>query len=292
MIDLTLKKLLSEETPAFNGQIGLPDLFISKPVEIFEETELRVDILCTDKHDGKKYFHAELQRNNTNHMLIRMMRYKSGIANRLQKEKIFRATYEKPFPEIRQICLYVGSEKMRIPNIDKSPGNMFSYVVVDARSLNVEVQLSSRSINDVVLAVLCSGSTEAATVGRILDRVAKLDLAERSESFARLIVLAEVRGVGALVKKRKTEMGFSVDMTNVSFFQDEYLRRENEARRLGQIDLAKLALSESFESKDIPNNIDSILQDYDEAQLLYVIRSSRTEPNVTAALPPSKSHGI
>ena len=93
--------------------------------------------------DGR-IFHLEIQSDNDPTMSWRMLDYYSPLRQRY------------PDSEIVQMVLYVGREPLVMqPEIRDEP-LQFRYSLVDARTLDGEELLASRSIEDNLLAVLCN----------------------------------------------------------------------------------------------------------------------------------------
>ncbi|MCJ2007056.1 hypothetical protein [Methylobacterium sp. J-092] len=260
-IDVTLKKLLTGRAPAFQEQIGLPRQIDFLPGEVLEDTELRVDVLARRHGGDGPWFHAELQSTNKADMLLRMLRYRSGLTNRLAVEKRFAPTESVPLPDLDQVCVYVGQSPMKMANSVNDRGLHFGFRLIDARSLDPERQLSSVSVNDNVLGVLCRNGSTPDRIDRILAKVASLGLPERSDAFARLLVLSDLRGMRDRVLTRREEMGFSVDLSGVPMVEDAFLRERARTERETRAGMVINALEGRFGEDSVPAGVRDALED-------------------------------
>ncbi|GAN48008.1 hypothetical protein ACXR8U_11140 [Methylobacterium radiotolerans] len=267
-IDVTLKKLLSGGAPEFLQQIGFPRKIHFLPGEVYEDTELRVDVLARSVTGEGPFLHAEMQANNHPEMLIRMLRYRGGIAKRLVDEGRHVIAAGAPMPEIDQICVYVGRQDMSMQPSFESLGDRLSFRLVDARNLRADKQLGSASINDVVLSVICRDGSTPQVVERILNRIAVLEPSARSDAFVRLAMLANLRGVRDRVLARRGEMGFSVDVSDVPLFEDAFKRDRTSTTRKAFAAMIINALESRFGDEAVPHGIRDTLEDLTEDALL------------------------
>lgn len=282
-VDLTLKKLVSGGAPEFLVRIGLPRYISHLPGEVHELTELRVDLLATQKGESHPFFHAEMQSGNSAGMLIRMLRYHGGIASRLVQEGRHSLAVAA-LPDIHQVCVYFGQPAMDMPNDFRCGRNTFGYDLLDVRDLRHEELVASTHINDVVLSVVCGGGHTAANIDHVLLRIAKLALAERTDAFVRLIVLSSLRGMQNRVLKRRSEMGFAIDVSDVPFLNEAFRRERDTGIQTGRAAMVVDALKDRFGEDAVPEGTLETLEDLKPDVLLRMISRVPQAKSIGAVL--------
>jgi predicted transposase YdaD len=108
-------------------------------VELPEVMQTRVDLLGESSSLG--LVHLELQSTNDRHMALRMAEYALRV-------------YRKFEILPKQIVLYVGQERARMPTELRSPQHSFRYDLIDLRNTDAQPLLSSAHLADNVLAIL------------------------------------------------------------------------------------------------------------------------------------------
>jgi hypothetical protein len=286
-VDITLKKLLSGGAPGFQSLIGLPRLIDFLPGEVYEETELRVDVLARGQREESPYYHVELQSKNHSKMLIRMLRYQAGIAHRLIEEGRH-SLVTAPLPSIHQKCLYVGINNISMQDEFEFGGNTYRYERIDASKLPITTQLESRTINDVVLSLICLDGSSLENIDRILSRISRLDLPHRSEAFARLVALAPLRSATTQVFTRMSAMGFSVDLGKVPFLEAAFRQHWQAGARAKEVELVREAIADRFGGDALTQVVLEEIDRMDTREILETITRLATAPDVQHALPEEK----
>jgi hypothetical protein len=91
---------------------------------------------------------------------------------------------------------------VRVPG----PGISFECAIVDIRELDSDPLLESSILEDNIVAVLGRLSDGAATVRRILTRIARNDPARRAGAMAELLTLAGLRSLVTVVERELEKM--------------------------------------------------------------------------------------
>ena len=131
---------------------NIPQKFVSiltgkKGIKILDNTfpsvKERVADLILELEDGT-IFHLELQTQNDNNMIFRMLEYYF-----LLKQKY----YDRP---VKQIVLYVGDGKPIMQNVLEADSLKFQYELRDIKEIECNELLKSDNLEDKILAVLCN----------------------------------------------------------------------------------------------------------------------------------------
>lgn len=148
-------------------------------IEFHKVSQPRVDLLFQADRTHQLYA-IELQTVNDAEMPLRMAEYALHI---YRKFKRFASQY----------VLYVGNDKLRMPETLIGPHLQFSYPVIDIRTFDAESLLDSPHVADAVLAILAKHADRRETIRRILTRIAKLEKGQRAQAFTKLNLLAGIR---------------------------------------------------------------------------------------------------
>src|ERR1035438_9192195 len=157
--DITLKLLLGEsadETLRLLGAGGKVTRWLN--VEMPTVQNRRVDLV--GELDTGELLHLEMQGENDLQMAVRMLEYGGCILRR-----------EERFP--RQVALYVGNDKMRMPDRIEAEGISFRYRLIDVRDLDGSALLASDELSDNLLAVLAKVDDRMDAVRRILAKIVR-----------------------------------------------------------------------------------------------------------------------
>jgi predicted transposase YdaD len=137
--------------------------------------------------------HIELQSANQARMAHRMLEYASAIERRFGR-----------FPE--QMVLYVGSAGLRMKGELSGPGLRYRCRMVDIRELDGEALLTSRRVEDNIIAILARLGDERRAIQRILGRIAKTGSRRREAILTELVLLAGLRKLEPILRQEAEKM--------------------------------------------------------------------------------------
>jgi hypothetical protein len=183
----------------------LPDEFIN--VELPSVRLRKPDLI--GRLPGGALLHLELQGDNETNMEWREIEYYVMISRLLGKPPI-------------QVVLYFGNEPMTMRNFIVTESLQYRYILRDIRSIKAEYLLSSDSLSDNVLAVLCGDGAEPEIIRDLAARMRQLPDKERRDWLEKPMVLSGIRGVENLVRKEAENMGISLDIRQNKFYQEAY----------------------------------------------------------------------
>ncbi len=167
-------------------------------VELPKVTQSRVDLLF-ETAGTRELILLELQSQNDATLPVRMAEYALQVWRKYKR-----------FP--RMYVLYIGRQRLRMPAELDTPYVTCSYSVVDIRNFEAETLLQSNHPADAVLAILGRNGDRPDTVRRILERVAKLKGSSRKIAFTKLMILAGVRHLAAVVEQEARQMPIHYDI--------------------------------------------------------------------------------
>lgn len=156
--------------------------------------------------------HIELQSANEAEMAIRMAEYALGILRRY-----------KEYPE--QIVVYLGMNRMNMPDTLDVGRMRFGYRLVDIRDLDPEVLLASQNLEDNVLAILAGAETNRESVRAILARLEHASPTDRRRATQELAILAGLRRIRDIMEEETQTMPVADIMDND--FVEAIVRRAN-----------------------------------------------------------------
>ncbi len=159
--------------------------------EIPQVQTSRVDLLGASANGS--LIHVELQSTNHPKMALRMAEYALQIYRQLGK-----------FP--KQIVLYAGKAPMRMQASWREEEFTYSYTLIDMRTLDGEILLSSAAIEDNLLAILTRLRDQKAAIRQILKRIATLQAAERKLAFAQFLIISGLRRLAPAIKEEAQNM--------------------------------------------------------------------------------------
>jgi hypothetical protein len=172
-------------------------------VELHRRGTLRCDLL--GRLAGGRLLHIELQGTNDSRMWVRMGTYGFLIAERFG---------EYPM----QIVVYVGKPRLRMGDSISSQGLNLRFELVDIRRFDTEALLESPHPGDNVLAILTDGGANAATVRRVLAKIAAAADNERKEALAELATVAGLRNLEPVVLREVKHMPINLNMMDHGIF--------------------------------------------------------------------------
>jgi predicted transposase YdaD len=189
--DAALKLLLQASTDSVLQELTGVNVTRWLNVEMPQVQNSRVDLLGTAEDSG--LVHVELQSTNDQRMALRMAEYTLRIYRRFKK-----------FP--RQVVLYVGEERLRMPASLDGPAFSAQYTLIDIRNIDASLLLASPHIEDNLLAVLAGLQNQRDTVRLILSRIAELDEPERRVAFERFLIISGLRRLAPTVEEEAQKM--------------------------------------------------------------------------------------
>jgi hypothetical protein len=205
--DVAIKEILHEAVETLR-QIGVRGIRRWLNVELPHIRAPRVDLL--GETESGEFIQVELQTTNDPAMPLRMLEYGVAIARRHGR-----------FP--RQIVVYVGRDRLRMPCDYYASGVTFRYELLDFRSLNAGAMLRSRAPADHILALL-AGSQDEAAIHRILTRIRRLPETQRKAAANSLLVISGLRGLETTVRREVETMPIIVNLLDHAVY-GPYLRK-------------------------------------------------------------------
>jgi hypothetical protein len=102
--------------------------------------------------------------------------------------------------------------------------------------LNADELLESTSLEDNLLAILCRCDDPLAVLRRILERIGALYGGSQADAVTKLVILSELRGLSALVRKEQRRMPIPIDSSILDhpMIQDLVLEREARVKEQGK----------------------------------------------------------
>src|SRR5713226_4458792 len=96
---------------------------------------------------------------------------------------------------------------------------IFSYEVIDIRTVDAGALLESLSLADNLLAILSRYEDARAVVRRILDRLMQLPEKARADALAKLLVLSGLRKLQPVVSEEVQQMPITIDIMENPFLR-------------------------------------------------------------------------
>ncbi len=226
--DVTLKLLLAEpadETLRLVGAGGRVTRWLN--VEMPAVQNRRVDLLA--ELDTGDLLHIELQRENDPQMALRMVEYAVCILRRGGR-----------YP--RQVLLYVGNDRMRMPDRIEAEGMRFRYSQVDVRDLDGSALLASEGLSDNILAVLARVEDRMDTIRRIFAKILPLEPAKRADALQRLLITCGMRGFNQEFK----EMAISWGIEDSEILGPPYRKGKEEGKEEGKKEVVRRQIERRF----------------------------------------------
>jgi hypothetical protein len=101
----------------------------------------------------------------------------------------------------RQILIYVGRRRVKIPHQLVTAEMKFRFTVIDLRDLSGEQFLASDSIDDQILSVLMELRSQRLAIRRIVENITLLHAGRRVEAIRKLLLLSGLRSLEEIVAK-------------------------------------------------------------------------------------------
>ena len=208
--DIVLKDLLYDIPTRFiymlSGVKGMELL----NVELVEVRRRNPDLLLRLSDDS--ILHIELQTYNDDRIAERMLEYKLLIKSRYEDRKV------------RQVVVYVGSDKMRMRDSIKWEDLEYRFKLIDIRDIDCEEVVSSEYISDIIIGGLCRIRDEDRYVERLLRAIRRLSEEKRKDAIKKALTLLRLRPIlYSKVEERVKEE--SMPLTIVEIERDPYYKK-------------------------------------------------------------------
>ena len=215
--DVAIKEILLEATETLR-QIGVSEVQRWLNVELPSTRNPRVDLLG-ETGDGR-LVQVELQANNDPALPLRMLEYAIAIRRRYGRLPC-------------QVAVYVGREPMRMEARLVEAGLVFGYELLDFRDVNPELLIEQGSPADHVLALL-AGRADEHRIRTILERIVRLPQESCSRALQSLLLISELRGLGARVQEEVESMPLVLNMLDSEVFGPPLRKALKEGREKGR----------------------------------------------------------
>jgi predicted transposase YdaD len=180
-------------------------------VEFAAVAERRADLLLL--LEDESIFHLDFQSEND-----RDMPYREGIYGLMAGQKYRR--------RVRQVVLYAGQERMRMPAQLDLCEIQVAYRLVDIREFDAAAFLEAGHPGDYALALLAQGGTEH--LREILRNASRLPGPQREKVMAQLVALSGLRRLSGKLTMEMKSMGIA------KYVDDHPFLREIRAAALAQ----------------------------------------------------------
>nr|VFK52262.1 MAG: Putative transposase, YhgA-like [Candidatus Kentron sp. TUN]VFK52466.1 MAG: Putative transposase, YhgA-like [Candidatus Kentron sp. TUN]VFK57983.1 MAG: Putative transposase, YhgA-like [Candidatus Kentron sp. TUN] len=190
-----------------------PDFQEAKGTEHQRVEDRRADLVVElRKQGGEPFFlHIEIQNDNDPKMPVRMMRYLTDVL------------LAHPGLPVRQYLIYIGAEKLTMPDEFRGPDTHHRYGLVDMRSVDCEYLIKKDTPEALVLAILCNfkGRDPQEVVNYIYMRLQEL-VGNNTKRLRECIHMLHILSVNRNLKKEIKEaekMLTQIDMTRIPSYQ-------------------------------------------------------------------------
>jgi hypothetical protein len=195
--DGALKELFQQDHPSLLERLtGGAKVREFLNVELPRVQQRRVDLVIL--LEGNTILHVEIQSANDRNIAYRMLTYYALV----------KQAYKRP---VRQVILYVGEDRLKMPDRLEEDGNRFVYGVSDIREFDAEELMTTGNQADLALAVLAGGGKSR--LSGILKKAARLKGPARNRVLAQILLLAGLRGVAGKVQWDLRNMDMVIDVT-------------------------------------------------------------------------------
>ena len=223
--------------------------------EFPEVQQTRADLLG-ETADRQRVINVELQSGNDGEMPLRMAEY----ALRIRRK-------HKRFP--KQYVLYLGNDKMGMP--EELTGHDFycRYKIIDVRELDEEALLASPFDGDNILAILTRHRDRRETIRRILARIATLEGGAREIAFKKLMILGGLRKLGDSIRTEVKHMPILDDIMDHDVIgpaiREGLQRGLQEGLQKGELTILRRQIGKRFGA--LPTSVDERLAKLSPAEL-------------------------
>nr|VFK64337.1 MAG: conserved hypothetical protein (putative transposase or invertase) [Candidatus Kentron sp. TUN] len=204
-----------------------PDFQEAKGTEHQRVEDRRADLVVKLREQGGKPFllHIEIQNDNDPKMPVRMMRYLTDVL------------LAYPGLPIHQYLIYIGAEKLTMPDRFEGPDTHHRYGLVDMRSVDCEYLIKKDTPEALVLAILCDfkGRDPQEVVNYIYTRLQELvgDNTKRlRECIHMLHILSVNRSLDRQIEEAEKVLT-QIDMTRIPSYRIGMEKGREEGREEG-----------------------------------------------------------
>ncbi|VFN05931.1 MAG: hypothetical protein BECKG1743D_GA0114223_110031 [Candidatus Kentron sp. G] len=190
-----------------------PDFQETMGTEHQRVEDRRADLVVKLRERGGEPFllHIEIQNNNDPKMPVRMMRYLTDVL----------LAYPE-FP-VRQYLIYIGAEKLTMPNKFEGPDTHHQYGLIDMRAVDCQYLLEKDTPEALVLSILCDfkGRDPQEVVNYIYTRLQELlkdDIKRLRECIDMLQILSVNRDLDEQIEEAKKVLT-QIDMTRIPTYR-------------------------------------------------------------------------
>jgi len=190
--DNPIKEILQDAMPALLRLLGLPEAVKYLTVELPRPNRVVPDMVI--ELASQAILHLESQSRNQADFAWRCLDYYSAI------HQLFHP------PKIIQVLVYLGSERLSMPNRINDEDLTFKYRVLNLAEVPAEVFLDSPSNLERILAVLGRSEDPRETIRQILSGWKHLPRKQIEELMARLSVLSQLRKYDTIAREEIERM--------------------------------------------------------------------------------------
>jgi predicted transposase YdaD len=167
-----------------------------------------------------RIYHLELQTENDETMIVRMLEYYFYIR---------RLYGQGPIQQV----LYVGKERMTMSAEINDEMLKYSYQIIDIRELDGAPLLASETLEDNLIAILCRVDEIKVAIKQIMAKIAQLTGKQRGDALIKLLILAGLRDYQQLVKEEAKEMSITLDIEQNAFLKEVFQEGEQKGIEKG-----------------------------------------------------------
>ncbi|NOT59284.1 MAG: hypothetical protein HOP19_03565 [Acidobacteria bacterium] len=205
--DSVLKELFQAAGPSAGRPLLNREIKRFLNIEFPSTKTRRVDLLAEDV-DGT-LSHLEFQASNDPKMPWRELEY---------YVLIFQQTGRVP----RQIVIYVGRGKMRMPVRIEHPMLKFEYILLDIRTIDAAPFVDSDEVEMNIIGFLCRNGATRENLRRILTNIGRCKGHQRKDALEQLATIAGLRMEPNEFFKEATEMGLRAELKENLIFRSFY----------------------------------------------------------------------
>lgn len=191
----------------------------------------RVDLLIEETNGALT--HLEFQGNNDANMPWRELEYYLLI---------FQQTGCIP----RQIVIYVGRGKLRMPAHIAHPMLKFEYVLLDIRTIDATPLLASSEIAANIVSLLCKNGATRENLRRIMGNIGRLRGARRKDALTQLTAIAGLRVKQDVFFEEATEMGLQAELKENLIFRGFFNDGLQQGRQEEGANILRILLQTKF----------------------------------------------
>jgi hypothetical protein len=146
----------------------------------------------------------------------------------------------------RQIVVYVGRAKMRMPVRIEHPKLKFEYILLDIRTIDAAPLIASGEIEANIIGFLCGNGATRENLRRILRNLCRFESNRRKDALAQLAALAGLRVKQEIFVEEAIEMGLQADIQENLIFRGFYNDGVQVGEQKGESKLLRMLLQTKF----------------------------------------------